>query len=126
MICIRNYIAAHSRSIYGVSVRPSSVSSFVTGSVDYSIYLWDENVAEPAIGKDLSYLCCRYCVFFSSCFYPERNYAYLSPLSATLHFDVSDVTQRCTLSCYQSNEIKIIYLCGNRSHTQSSVMPMGH
>lgn len=51
LICIRNYIAAHSKAIHGVSVRPSSLSSFVTGSLDYCIYLWDENIAKPALGK---------------------------------------------------------------------------
>lgn len=51
MICIRNYIAAHSLAIYGVVVRPSSSACFATGSLDYSVTLWDDNVSQPVLGK---------------------------------------------------------------------------
>ncbi|CAG9585564.1 unnamed protein product [Danaus chrysippus] len=49
LICMRNYIAAHNRSIYAVSTRPSSLTSFATGSLDYYVTLWDENVANPVL-----------------------------------------------------------------------------
>ncbi|KAL0893805.1 hypothetical protein ABMA27_013935 [Loxostege sticticalis] len=49
MICIRNYIAAHSLAIYGVVVRPSSSACFATGSLDYSVTLWDDNVSQPVL-----------------------------------------------------------------------------
>ncbi|XP_039747314.1 methylosome protein 50-like [Pararge aegeria] len=49
LICARNYIAAHSKSIYGVSVRPQSGSSFATGSLDYYASLWDGNVEKPVL-----------------------------------------------------------------------------
>ncbi|XP_045785127.1 methylosome protein 50-like [Maniola jurtina] len=49
LICVRNYIAAHNKSIYGVSVRPQSGCSFATGSLDYYASLWDENVVKPVL-----------------------------------------------------------------------------
>ncbi|XP_050344804.1 methylosome protein 50-like [Nymphalis io] len=49
LICIRNYFAAHSRSIYGVSVRPMSHTSFATGSLDYCISLWYDKIDLPAL-----------------------------------------------------------------------------
>ncbi|XP_063821680.1 methylosome protein WDR77-like [Ostrinia nubilalis] len=49
MICIRNYLAAHSLAIHGVVVRPSSSACFATGSLDYSVTLWDENVSQPVL-----------------------------------------------------------------------------
>ncbi|XP_032514058.2 methylosome protein WDR77-like [Danaus plexippus] len=49
LICMRNYIAAHNRPIYGLSTRPSSLTSFATGSLDYYITLWDENVSKPVL-----------------------------------------------------------------------------
>lgn len=51
LICVRNYIAAHTKPIYGVSVRPNSDSSFVTGSLDYYVSLWDENISKPVLGN---------------------------------------------------------------------------
>ncbi|XP_053625621.1 methylosome protein WDR77-like [Plodia interpunctella] len=48
MICTHNYIAAHSMSICGVAVLPNS-KSFVTGSLDEYISLWDEVVDKPIV-----------------------------------------------------------------------------
>ncbi|KAG6449555.1 methylosome protein 50 isoform X2 [Manduca sexta] len=49
MICIRNYSAAHSKPIYGVSVRPNSNTDFATCSMDQYVSLWDQNVDKPVL-----------------------------------------------------------------------------
>lgn len=47
MICMRNYNAAHNRAIYGVAVRPNSITSFATASLDQYVTLWDDNIVKP-------------------------------------------------------------------------------
>lgn len=51
MICMRNYNAAHNRAICGVAVRPNSITSFATASLDQYVTLWDDNIVKPVIGK---------------------------------------------------------------------------
>ncbi|KAL4702513.1 hypothetical protein ACJJTC_001398 [Scirpophaga incertulas] len=43
MLCIQNYIMAHSLAIYSVSVKPKSDKLFATGSQDQYVTLWDKN-----------------------------------------------------------------------------------
>ncbi|CAG9783669.1 unnamed protein product [Diatraea saccharalis] len=49
MLCIRNYLTAHSLAVYGVSVKPNSTTTFATGSTDEYITLWDDNISNPAL-----------------------------------------------------------------------------
>ncbi|XP_052737650.1 methylosome protein 50-like [Bicyclus anynana] len=49
LICVRNYVGAHSRAIYDVSVRPQSDANLATGSLDYYASLWDHNIAKPVL-----------------------------------------------------------------------------
>lgn len=48
--CVRNYKAAHSKQIYGVSVRPKSTTTFATASMDEYMSLWDENIDKAVLG----------------------------------------------------------------------------
>ncbi|CAH2093781.1 unnamed protein product [Euphydryas editha] len=48
LLCVRNYLAAHSKSIQSVSVRPLSQSVFASGSLDYYVSMWDENIDSAA------------------------------------------------------------------------------
>lgn len=47
--CVRNYKAAHSKQIYGVSVRPKSTTTFATASMDEYMSLWDENIDKAVL-----------------------------------------------------------------------------
>lgn len=49
MICETNYIAAHSRQISDVAVKPNS-TSFATGSLDRHVSLWDKSSPEKITG----------------------------------------------------------------------------
>ncbi|XP_075969468.1 methylosome protein WDR77-like [Anticarsia gemmatalis] len=49
LICVKNYLAAHSLMIYAVAVKPKSRTCFATGSMDQCVTLWDENVDKPVL-----------------------------------------------------------------------------
>lgn len=49
LLCIRNYSAAHSKSVQSVSVRPHSQTVFSSGSLDYYVSMWDDNIDSAAL-----------------------------------------------------------------------------
>lgn len=60
LVCVRNYVAAHSAMIYAVSVKPKSTSCFATGSMDQCVTLWDDKVERPVLGQSEKVFCLKY------------------------------------------------------------------
>ncbi|XP_041977822.1 methylosome protein 50-like [Aricia agestis] len=49
LLCVKHYGDAHSKAIYSIAVRPTSNSTFATGSLDYYISLWNDNTNNSAL-----------------------------------------------------------------------------
>ncbi|KAJ0183933.1 hypothetical protein K1T71_000356 [Dendrolimus kikuchii] len=54
LICMKNYLNAHSHPIYGLAVRPQSNTDFASGSMDQYLNLWSDNTEKSVLELHVS------------------------------------------------------------------------